>query len=257
MQDSKDYKDRKKALRKWLTVYGRNPVETCLQDTALVPKVLHLADSNQDSTKLDRLITHAQARGCEIRMHTRDALARISKNKKQDQGVALDIECKLYDDLDSFLASNSAAESSLILLDRVTNPQNLGMIIRSATAANINGIIVPERGCAPLGPLVAKASAGTLFHAPILRCESTLAGLKALGQAGYTSYVLSSHAHTSVFDHEYPRKRAVILGNESDGVSKEVEVQASSALCIPMSNKVESLNVAVTAALIAYHLNQI
>ena len=257
MQDSQQYRDRKKALRKWLTVYGRNPVEACLQDSALVPKVLHLADSNQDSAKLDRLVAQAKARGCEIRIHSRDALARISKNKKQDQGVALDIECKLFDDLATFIASNSHEERSLILLDRVTNPQNLGMIIRSATAASINGIIVPEKGCAPLGPLVAKASAGTLFHAPILRCETTLSALTELNRAGYTSYVLSSHAKANVFEHEYPAKRVVILGNESEGVSKEVEAKASSALRIPMSNQVESLNVAVTAALIAYHLNQI
>lgn len=257
MQDSQQYRDRKKALRKWLTVYGRNPVEACLQDSTIAPKVLHLADSNQGSAKLDRLRAQAQARGCEIRVHSRDALSRISKNKKQDQGVALDIECRLFNDLATFLASAPQTERSLILLDRVTNPQNLGMIIRSATAANISGIIVPEKGCAPLGPLVAKASAGTLFHAPILRSETTLNALTELSRAGYTSYVLSSHAKANVFEHEYPAQRVVILGNESEGVSKEVEAKASSALRIPMSNKVESLNVAVTAALIAYHLNQI
>jgi 23S rRNA (guanosine2251-2'-O)-methyltransferase len=256
MRDSTDYQTKKQALRRWLTVYGRNPVEACLQDAQLRPKVLHLADSNQKSDKLDRLIALAKKRGCDVRFHDRDALARISKNKKQDQGVALDVECQAFNDLSVFLQSTSEETCRLILLDRVTNPQNLGMILRSTTAAGITGVIVPERGCAPLGPLVAKASAGTLFHAPVLRCTSSSEALDALLGLGFTCYTLSSHTESNFFEEHIPAKAVFVLGNESEGVAPDIASRCQVNVRIPMHNGVESLNVAITAALIAYYLDR-
>lgn len=256
MRDSTDYQTKKQALRRWLTVYGRNPVEACLQDPKLQPKVLHLADSNQKSDKLDLLTKLAHKRGCEVRFHNRDALARISKNKKQDQGVALDVECQAFNDLSMFLQSHSENTCRLMLLDRVTNPQNLGMILRSVTAAGITGVIVPERGCAPLGPLVAKASAGTLFHAPVLRCSSTSEALDALLQLGFTGFTLSSHTESDFFEQHIPEKAVFVLGNETEGVAPDIAAQCQAKVRIPMHNGVESLNVAITAALIAYYLDR-
>jgi 23S rRNA (guanosine2251-2'-O)-methyltransferase len=256
MRDSTDYQTKKQALRRWLTVYGRNPVEACLQDPKLQPKVLHLADSNQKSDKLDRLVQLAHKRGCEVRLHNRDALARISKNKKQDQGVALDVECQAFNDLSVFLQSHAEPHCRLILLDRVTNPQNLGMILRSITAAGIAGVIVPERGCAPLGPLVAKASAGTLFHAPVLRCNSSGEALDAVLQSGFTCYTLSSHTDSNFFEEQLPDKAVFVLGNESEGVAPDIASRCQAQVKIPMHNGVESLNVAITAALIAYYLER-
>jgi len=256
MRDSTDYQTKKQALRRWLTVYGRNPVETCLQDSTLQPKVLHLADSNQMSEKLERLTQLANKRGCEIRFHSRDALARISKNKKQDQGVALDVECRAFSDLSAFLHSSTAPACKLILLDRVTNPQNLGMILRSITAAGIDGVIVPEQGCAPLGPLVAKSSAGTLFHAPVLRCHSSSEALDLVLQAEFTCYTLSSHSSADFFKENIPSRAVFVLGNESEGVAPDIEARCRAKVKIPMHNGVESLNVAITAALIAYYFDK-
>ena len=256
MRDSTDYQTKKQALRRWLTVYGRNPVEACLQDPKLQPKVLHLADSNQKSDKLDKLTKLAHQRGCEVRHHSRDALARISKNKKQDQGVALDVECQAFNDLGVFLQSDGNKACRLILLDRVTNPQNLGMILRSITAAGIAGVVVPERGCAPLGPLVAKASAGTLFHAPVLRCNSSSEAIDVLLQSGFTCYILSSHSNADFFEENIPAKAVFVLGNESEGVAPDIASRCQAKVKIPMHNGVESLNVAVTAALIAYYLDR-
>ena len=256
MPSATDYSQKKKNLRRWLTVYGRNVVESSLSDSSLTPKILHLADSNRASGSLDRLVTAAEGRGLEIRYHSRDALSRISKNKQQDQGVALDIECPRFSDLGDFLASVSGEQQTLFLLDRITNQQNLGMIIRSLTAAGVSGMIIPEDGCAPLGPLVIKASAGTLFQAPILRCTTSLEAVNLVKDYGFKQYALSSHASDNLFTSVFPPRRTLILGNETDGVSKVIEDLCDSVIAIPMHNGVESLNVAVTAALIAYHLDK-
>jgi 23S rRNA (guanosine2251-2'-O)-methyltransferase len=117
-------------------------------------------------------------------------------------------------------------------------------------------VIVPERGCAPLGPLVAKASAGTLFHAPVLRCTSSSEALDALLGLGFTCYTLSSHTESNFFEEHIPAKAVFVLGNESEGVAPDIASRCQVKVRIPMHNGVESLNVAITAALIAYYLDR-
>jgi 23S rRNA (guanosine2251-2'-O)-methyltransferase len=126
------------------------------------------------------------------------------------------------------------------------------MIIRSACAGNIDGILLPQKGNAQIDPLVIKASAGTLFRAPILRCENLKKALEAFQAAGSTICSLSSHAQQQLKNFQPKGACIYVLGNESDGVSKEIEALCNERVCIPMNNGVESLNVAVTAALIAF-----
>jgi 23S rRNA (guanosine2251-2'-O)-methyltransferase len=126
------------------------------------------------------------------------------------------------------------------------------MIIRSVCAGNIDGLIIPRKGCAALSPLVIKASVGTVFKAPLLHCETLAQGLGALRDRGVTICTLSSHAKQSLFEYQPQQSVVYILGNETEGVSEEVQKLSDQQLSIPMNNGVESLNVAVTAALIAF-----
>ena len=140
----------------------------------------------------------------------------------------------------------------LLALDRITNPQNLGMIIRSIAASGIDGLLLPKNGCASLGPLVIKASAGTLFKAPVYYCQELSAALAQLQQQGCSIATLSSHAKESLLDWQPAGPTVYVLGNETEGVSKAISKLSDTGLAIPMHNGVESLNVAVTAALIAF-----
>jgi 23S rRNA (guanosine2251-2'-O)-methyltransferase len=126
------------------------------------------------------------------------------------------------------------------------------MIIRSAAAGAIDGIILPGKGSAALGPLTIKASAGTLYRAPLLLCESLPHALQRCQQAGAQVCLLDAHAKQSLFDHRGSKLCIYVLGNESEGVSDAVSAIADARLSIPMRNHVESLNVAVTASLIAF-----
>jgi 23S rRNA (guanosine2251-2'-O)-methyltransferase len=140
----------------------------------------------------------------------------------------------------------------LIAIDGVTNPQNLGMIIRSVTASPCYGLLLPIKGVAEISSLVIKASAGTVFKGTILRCDSLSTALKKLQQQGFKLCMLSSHDATPLSD--IPRDQSVvyILGNESDGVSESIASLCDYRAGIAMNNGVESLNVAVTAALVAF-----
>jgi 23S rRNA (guanosine2251-2'-O)-methyltransferase len=217
-----------------------------LEDESINIIKLHLAKSNKPDGSIRKIMTLAQKRGIEIIYHDKKELSRISKNAKQDQGVALDIQAKTYKEANEIKKLNSFR---LLALDGIHNPQNLGMIIRSAAAGKIDGIILPKKNSAKISPLVVKASVGTLFKIPIYYCEELAEVLKELDA---TKYLLSSHAKNSIYDLKESKKSIFVLGNESEGVSKEVEAVCDDFISIPLNRGVESLNVAVTASLIAF-----
>ncbi len=234
-----------------LTVYGRKSVLEALRDSTLACHSLHLADSNRDSGIIRDILSLAKGRDIPVQRHSREALSRISRNGRQDQGVAADIVCPAFRELDDYLADTSKGRR-LLALDGVTNPQNAGMIIRSAVAAGVDGIVYPDRGTAALGPLLIKASVGTVFKAPLLRCERLLPALETCRDRGFSIYYLDGNAPVSLFDHRPEPDLVYVLGGETEGVSAGVQKVAKGGLSIPMRNGVESLNVAISAALVAY-----
>jgi 23S rRNA (guanosine2251-2'-O)-methyltransferase len=238
-----------------LTLYGRKPALEALQDPALTIHCLHLAESNRPAGIIAQIIAEAERRGVAIRHHDRHALSRISKNGRQDQGVALDVVCPRFMSLEAFI-DVAEGPQTILALDGLTNPQNVGMIIRSAVAAGIDGVLYPKRGIASLGPLVIKASAGNIFRAPLIRCESTEAAVTTLKSEGYQVAILEASATASLFGFRATGNVVAVVGGESDGIGREVEALADTRLSIPMANGVESLNVAVTAALVAFQLGQ-
>jgi 23S rRNA (guanosine2251-2'-O)-methyltransferase len=251
--DSPAYLEKKRFFDSLMTVYGRKTVLEALQDDATFIYRLHLAKSNKSAAILDEIISLAKSKGAEIVFHDRQALSRISKNASQDQGVAADLQLRGYQLYDEFLASTASQQNyTLLALDGVQNPQNLGMIIRSACAGNIDGILLPQKGNAQIDPLVIKASAGTVFRAPLLRCNNLAQALEDFKRAGATICALSSHAKKELKTFLPQMPCVYVLGNESEGVSPEVIKLCNEKICIPMNNGVESLNVAVTAALIAF-----
>jgi 23S rRNA (guanosine2251-2'-O)-methyltransferase len=252
MPESPEYTEKRAFFDRVLTVYGRNPVLETLQNETLVCHALHLAESNREGGIVGEITKCAQRMGVPIKIHSREALARISKNGKQDQGVAVDVLCPSFRSLDDFLAKRKEQPHRLLALDGITNPQNLGMIIRSAAAGAVDGILLPRKGTAALGPLVIKASAGTLYRAPLLLCGSLPEALKRCQEHGAEVCTLEAQATHSLFGHRERNFCIYVLGNESEGVSAPVSALADIRLSIPMRNGVESLNVAVTASLIAY-----
>lgn len=232
-----------------LTIYGRNAVLEALENSELKIYALHLSKSNKPSDKLDKMLKLAKKRKIEVKRHTKEQLSRISKNSKQDQGVALDII------LNNFISINDLKAKTtfrVLALDGIENPQNLGMIIRSATAGNIDALIIPKKGTASLvSPLVIKASVGTIFKMPILQNNSLYQTVKELAINGAKIVTLDLKAKENLKQFKEPQKTIFVLGNESRGVSKEISEIANLKVKIPMNREVESLNVAITASLIA------
>ncbi|BBM00056.1 RNA methyltransferase [Microbulbifer sp. GL-2] len=256
MKDSSEYLKKRAFYDSLLTIYGRKPVLEALEDPSLPVHKLHLANSNRRDQLISRMEMLAAEREVEIAHWDRKGLSRISKNSRQDQGVALDLALPHYGTCEAFLrqqqGDNEKKPYELLALDGITNPQNLGMIIRSACAGGMDGIILPRKGCAQVDPLVIKASTGTLFKTRILRCETLADALEDFRKAGARVCGLSSHAPMTLAEVTGEASTIFVLGNETHGVSDAVSRQCSELLRIPMHNHVESLNVAVTAALISF-----
>jgi 23S rRNA (guanosine2251-2'-O)-methyltransferase len=176
----------------------------------------------------------------------------LAGNGKQDQGVLADVLAPRMRPLAAALSGRPPR--SVLVLDGITTPANVGMIIRTATAAGLGGIVVPRRGVASLDPLVVKASAGVAFRAPLLRCATAGEAVADLRAAGYRVFGLDGRASRTVFSGEFPDRAAFVLGGETAGVGAEVRGQVHEWLSIPMAGGVESLNVASAAAVLCFEL---
>lgn len=255
-QDSQAYQQKKQFFNQIVTLYGRKPALEVLKDRSLTIYRLHLADSNKLQGVIAELLEIAKQRNIEVVYHDRQTLSRISKNSKQDQGVCVDILCPKHQSYQQFLENIPSSPKTnpirLIALDRITNPQNLGMIIRSICAGEIDGLLLPEKGCAAIDSLAVKASAGTLFKAPLLHCKTLTECLRTCQKHGAKVYGLSSHSAEPIGKKSDDNFIIYVLGNETEGMSNEIQSLCDKRIYIPMNNHVESLNVAVTASLLAF-----
>ncbi|MHC4884661.1 MAG: TrmH family RNA methyltransferase [Planctomycetota bacterium] len=249
-EDSQRFLERKAYYSQFLTIYGRNAVLEALEEPSVRVAKLHLAEGSKGKT-VQRILTLAEEQGAEINRTTRERVTRISRNGRQDQGVAADLKLEHYQDLTAFLGERDGP-CRLMLLDGITTPANVGMIIRSCCAAGMDGVIIPEKGCASIGPMVIKASAGTAFGASLLRAPSAREAAGLCRNGGIAVVALTGEKAEDLFSVDLPPRVVYVLGAEGDGVSRSVLAEADYRLRIPMAPGVESLNVAVAASLVAY-----
>ncbi|HEX4979867.1 MAG TPA: RNA methyltransferase [Acidimicrobiales bacterium] len=235
---------------RFLTVYGRRPVLEALarRDLRVAKVLVSTAAQGPEVAEIERA---AAVRGVEIRRVPPTEVTRVSRNGRHDQGVAADVEAASMRGLDEWLAVGPPDPATVVVLDGVTNPQNVGMILRTATAAGADGVVVPTAGVADLGPLVVKASAGVAFRAPILRARTGAGAVDALRSHGFRVYGLDPDARRSLYEQRpFADRSAFVLGGEHDGVRVEVD----EVIGVPMAGGVESLNVAVAAGVVCFEL---
>lgn len=237
----------------FITVYGRKPVLEALDDAALrVDKVIVAEGLRGEPVRA--ILDAARSRGVQVQRATAHRVKVLAGNGRHDQGVLADVVAPRMAPVAEFLSHlGPDAPAHVLVLDRVTNPANVGMILRSATAAGVDGVLLPRRGVPAIDPLVVKASAGVAFRAPVLRAGTVEEGCEELRAAGFTLYGLDAGG-TSLIDAELPARVALVLGNETDGLSDTVRPFLDGVLAIPMHGGVESLGVASAGAVAAFEL---
>lgn len=238
---------------RFVTVYGRKPVLEALADRALAVDKVVLAE-NAHGPAVREILDAAAGRGVPVRRASAHRVKVLAGNGRHDQGVLADVVAPRMRPLDAFLADLRSGAASVLVLDQITNPANVGMILRTATAAGLAGVVLPRRGVPSVDPLVVKASAGVAFHAPMLRCASADGACSALREAGFEVLGLAGSEGSDLFSARLRPRSAFVLGNETSGVSPAVRTLVQRWLSIPMSGGVESLNVASAAAVLSFEL---
>lgn len=243
---------------RYLTVYGRMPVLEALGGVGPPVARVFVAD-NAGGEAVERILAAAAERGVAVERVSAERVAILARNGRHHQGVAADVEAPNLAPLGTFLerrAHGRGYRTSVLVLDAVHNPANVGMVLRSATAAGLEGVVLPQRGTAEVGPLVIKASAGVAFVAPILRCQTTTEALEALIESRFEVVGLdgAEPGAGDLFEAELPERCAYVLGNEATGVSAEARPLVGRWLGIALAGGVESLNVAAAATLVAFEV---
>jgi 23S rRNA (guanosine2251-2'-O)-methyltransferase len=239
----------------FITVYGRKPVLEALGDHALrVDKVVLAEGARGEPVRA--VLDAARGRGVPVQRASAHRVKVLAGNGRHDQGVLADVVAPRMAPVAEFAAElRPGAPAAVLVLDRLTNPANVGMILRSATAAGLDGVLLARRGLPAIDPLVVKASAGIAFRAPVLRSGTVEEGCTALAEAGFGLYGLDARGD-SLLDTALPDRVALVLGNETDGLSSSVRSLLDGLLAIPMHGGVESLGVASAGAVAAFELSR-
>jgi 23S rRNA (guanosine2251-2'-O)-methyltransferase len=140
--------------------------------------------------------------------------------------------------------------TSLVLLNEVTDPHNVGAIIRSAAAFGVSGVLIPVHNQAPITGAVAKASAGTVFLVPIIEISNENQTILDLKKRGFWIYGLASEGSKELHSEKFTAPAAFVVGSEGSGLRQKTEEHCDILLRIPMRPEVESLNASVSAAVV-------
>jgi 23S rRNA (guanosine2251-2'-O)-methyltransferase len=248
--DSRHPRDR------FITIYGRNPVLEALAEEGLAYDKLLLARSAKGEAA-EEILAAARARGVAVVRCDAHEVSRVSRHPNQDQGVVLDVLAPRQSSVEHFTAGLGAtARCRLLALDGLTTPANVGMAIRSAVAAGLDGVVLPRRGTSDVNPLVIKASAGTIFKARLIRADDIGHALRRLQEAQFTCLGLTMGAADDLFSVALPERAVFVIGAETEGLSREALALLDGQVAIPMAAGIDSLNAAVTAALVAFEVKR-
>jgi 23S rRNA (guanosine2251-2'-O)-methyltransferase len=233
------------------TVLGRNPVVECLR--AGVPATaLHVAVGTTTDDRVAEAVHLAADAGIAILEVPRTDLDRITGGALH-QGIALQVPPYTYAHPDELLeAAGDAAEAPLIVaLDGVTDPRNLGAIVRSASAFGGHGVVVPQRRAASMTAVAWRTSAGTAARLPVARATNLTRTLREYATAGLMIAGLDAEAQVSLDDFELATDPLVlVVGSEGKGLSRLVRETCDVTVSIPMARSVESLNASVAAGVV-------
>ena len=229
---------------------GRNPIREALKSGRRVEKLL-VAQGDLSGAARD-IICMAREAGAVVQQVDRSRLDQIYPAHQGMLAYVAAVEYKTIDDMFA-LAHARGEDPFLVLLDGVTDPHNVGAIIRSAECAGAHGVILPERRAAGLGPAAAKAAAGALSYMPIAREKNlnrTIDELKARGVWVIGTAMDGENAMTA----DLTGPVALVIGAEGEGISRLTLEKCDRTLTLPMKGSIESLNASVAAGVLMYEV---
>ncbi|HVQ85926.1 MAG TPA: 23S rRNA (guanosine(2251)-2'-O)-methyltransferase RlmB [Mycobacterium sp.] len=230
-------------------VLGRNPVLECLR--AGVPATaLYVALGTEADERVTESVTRAADLGIAILEVPRADLDRMTTNRLH-QGIALQVPPYSYAHPDDLLAVATASPPALLVaLDNISDPRNLGAIVRSVAAFGGHGVLIPQRRSASVTAVAWRTSAGAAARIPVARATNLTRALKNWADRGLRVIGLDAGGDTALDDLDGTDPLVVVVGSEGKGLSRLVRQNCDEVVSIPMAGHTESLNASVAAGVV-------
>ncbi len=235
-------------------VYGRHAVEAVLNSDRSINRVWVTARLRYAPDFLP-LIDEAKAAGAVVDEVDNTRLDRITDNGRH-QGIAVQVSAYEYVDLDELIASakEKSTQPVIVIADGITDPHNLGAIIRSAAALGAQALVIPQRRAAGITATVAKVAAGTLEILPVARVVNLNRALEKIKEAGFWVYGTMTDSGNAIHKTKFSGAIALVIGAEGEGLSLSIQKNCDFLVSIPLEGKVESLNASVATGMALYEI---
>ena len=232
-------------------IEGRNAVIEALRAGTAIDKI-YLQKGETDKT-LGHIASRARAAGTVVVEADRRKLDAMSRTHAH-QGVIALASVREYVSVASILdtAREKGEAPLLVVCDEISDPHNLGAIIRTAYCAGAHGVIIPKRRSAGLTSVVAKTSAGAVSYLPVARVPNLPALLKELKEQGVWVFGTAAGGTTDLYHADLKGPAAIVIGSEGEGMSRLVEENCDFLVSIPMKGGLNSLNASAAAAILLY-----
>lgn len=232
-------------------IEGRNAVTEAIRSGRTINKV-YLADGDTDRA-LGRIAAMAKDAGAVVVSIDRRKLNDMSPTGAH-QGIIAMVAAHEYATIDDMLqlAQERGEAPLLVLCDELSDPHNLGAIIRTAECAGAHGVIIPKRRSVGLTAVVGKASAGALEYLPVARVSNLAAAIRELKSRGIWVFGTAADGATELHSADLKGPAAIVIGNEGAGMSRIVAESCDFKVSIPMRGRISSLNASAAAAVLLY-----
>lgn len=239
-------------MQKQEMIFGTRAVMEAVRAGREIEKIFLQTGLNNDLIK--ELISVARDNNVPLSFIPQQKLNKLSS--KNHQGVICMLSVVKYATLEDLIdkAYSDGLEPFFIILDRITDVRNFGAIARTADCAGITGIIIPDKGNAPITGDAMKTSAGALGFLPVVRVTDLRKAIKSLKENGIQVLACTEKASMALYETDLRAPVALMLGSEEDGISQDLIKEADHLVKIPMYGNIGSLNVSVAAGIALYEV---
>jgi 23S rRNA (guanosine2251-2'-O)-methyltransferase len=246
-----------KATAKTRIIFGVNPVIEAIRAAPKSIEKILLSSARKDKAAAN-VAEAARAAGIRLERTGAEAIEKLAGSKRHQGVAAVMAGPYAYAELDGLVSvwKRSGERAFFLILDSVQDPQNLGSLVRAATAAGAHGVIIPKHRASQVTPAVTRASAGATAHMPIAQVTNIVKAIEILKKEGVWVYGLAADAKSEIYDADLTSDAALVVGGESGGIRKLVRERCDQLVSIPMAGKLDSLNAAQAGTVAMFELKR-
>lgn len=245
---SKEFSKMGSVSQKDIYLYGKHPVSLAFENKRRIVREVLLLSSSVDKIKLPK--------NTPFKIVSKDQLDALVGKEAVHQGIVARCQPLPQYDIADILDEVVDDKALFVILDQVTDPHNIGAVLRSAAAFNAKAVIVPQNGAPDETGVLAKSASGALELIPLIKVKNLTRAMDELKENGFWCIGLDGYAKQSVYQTKLPKKCVIVMGSEGDGLRRLTSESCDGTVKLPMNPAVESLNVSNACAIALYEWNR-